>query len=73
MSKIVDKPYRNELLREAKEAFGKSDAEIAREAGVSRPTVIAIMKGDPNVNLRSIQAVAKTVRVKLSALFAEAA
>jgi transcriptional regulator with XRE-family HTH domain len=63
--------YRNDLLRDAKKKLRKSDGQIALETGLSRPTVIAVLKGNQSVTLASLRAVAAALDVTMKQLFTE--
>jgi len=60
--------YRDDLLRGAKGARRQTNSDIAKAAGVSVPTVSAVLNGDPNVKLATLQAVADAVGVSMAAL-----
>jgi hypothetical protein len=72
MSKIVDTTYRYELLLDARDRTGTNNSAIARETGLSRPTVIAVFKGESD-SVSAIGAVAESVGLSLSEVMAEAA
>jgi transcriptional regulator with XRE-family HTH domain len=73
MRDTVTAAYDNELLVQAKTEAEKTDQDIADDADVSRPTVAAILRGDTNVRLESIRAVARVLNVPLRRLFEKAA
>jgi transcriptional regulator with XRE-family HTH domain len=60
--------YRDDLLRAAKGAQRKTNPEIAATAGVSVPTVSAVLNGDPNVKISTLQAVADALGVSMTSL-----
>jgi DNA-binding XRE family transcriptional regulator len=64
--------YRNDLLIAARDRIGTNNSAIAREKGISRPTVIAVFKGESD-SAFAIGAVADAVGVSLSEVFEEAA
>jgi len=64
--------YRTDLLAKAKERTGKNNSEIARETGLSRPTVILVLKGASD-SVDAIEAVAKSLGLSLNQLFTKAA
>ncbi len=72
MSDVATTAYRTDLLAKAKERTGKNNSQISRETGLSRPTVILVFKGESD-SVDAIEAVAKTLGLSLSQLFAKAA
>lgn len=64
--------YRFDLLIAARDRIGTNNSAIARETGLSRPTVIAVFKGESD-SAFAIGAVAEAVGLSLSEVFAEAA
>lgn len=72
MSDITLSAYRSELLQRAKEKTGKNNSMLARETGLSRPSVISVVNGATK-NLDLIVPVAKALGVAMDDLFAKAA
>lgn len=66
-------PYPHELLATAKESQDLTDQQIAKKAGVSRPTVAGVLRGDPKAKTESVIAVAKALGVPLKVRFERAA
>lgn len=62
--------YKAEVLRAQQGVNQISTAELARQIKVSRPIVIEILKGKPNVRLDFLERVALGLNVPVMALFA---
>lgn len=58
-------------VREARKALGLSQQELARRAGVSRQTIIAIEKGNYNPTINLCVAICKILGKTLDDLFWE--
>ncbi len=62
-------PYRDDLLRAEKGRLNWSNGRIAKEAELSIPTVRAVLSGDPNVMLITVEKVARALGVPMQRLF----
>jgi transcriptional regulator with XRE-family HTH domain len=66
-------PYRNELIVSAQRDKNLSDVQLAKETGLSRPTVMKIRRGSLKVWVGNIEKVAEHLGVPMSALYADGA
>ena len=64
--------YRVDLLKAARDRLGTNHSAIARETGYSRPTVIAVFKGESD-SVAAISAIAAAVGLSISEVFKKAA
>lgn len=72
VSRILATRYHIRPLLEAQKNTGKNNSVLKRETGLSRPSVILVMRGKTN-NLDLIEPVAKALGVAMEKLFVRAA
>jgi transcriptional regulator with XRE-family HTH domain len=72
VSRILTTRYCTDPLLKAQKKTGKNNSNLSRETGLSRPSVILVMRGKTN-NLDLIEPVASALGVPMSELFERAA
>lgn len=69
-SRLTDENlYRSDLLRAKKAALNKKDADLLSSDVKSKATVGKILKGNHNVDLKTLRSIAATLEIEMHELF----